>query len=110
MLGDTKLVIFGGMGLSAPIDASSSNGGTTPTGSIETNLTIDENPCVLNGVWIFDCVSRQWSRPQNANVGIDVEGGTFEPVLNTPAPRYAHTSVISRGNLVISGGQDLQNE
>ena len=69
-----------------------------------------EEPCVLNGVWVFDCVARRGNRPDNANVGMNLEEGILEPVENLPAPRYAHTSVISGGKLVVTGGQDLKNE
>jgi hypothetical protein len=41
---------------------------------------------------------------------MNIEEGILEHVENLPAPRYAHTSVVSCGRLVITGGQDLQNE
>ena len=78
--------------------------------SASTEASTTDPPCVLNGVWVFDCITRKWTRPRNANVGINIDEGILEPVENLPAPRYAHTSVISNGKLIITGGQDLHNE
>jgi hypothetical protein len=107
--GRNKLVVFGGMAMTATGNHHSPSI-ATPTSSDGPSVHSEEEPCVLNGVWVFDCITRRWTRPDNANVGMNIEEGILEHVENLPAPRYAHTSVVSCGRLVITGGQDLQNE
>lgn len=97
------------MGLSAPAHGSSTV--DTPTSPEGSDISPSaEDPCVLNGVWVFDCITRRWTRPEGANVGMNVEQGFLERVENLPLARYAHTSVVSGGRLVVTGGQDLNNE
>lgn len=128
----TKLVVFGGMSLAAqeePLDAKGDTSDQDNSNEDDDDDDDDDVPCVLNGLWIFDCVTRTWEQPVSANHLIyqdgnkradpleeqdiqDSKSGSSHDVqsLHIPAPRYAHTSVISKGRLLVSGGQDLQNE
>jgi hypothetical protein len=86
----------------------------------------DNNPnsdklSVHNDVWMFDCRSRKWlpqpspeapistfvsdSTTVHASAGVS---SVQDPAL-LPTPRYAHLSAISRGNLMICGGQRMDN-
>jgi len=59
---------------------------------------------VHDDIWFFDCVRRQWlSQPSPSP-----EYGPQDPDL-LPSARYAHLSSVSRGKLVISGGQHADN-
>jgi hypothetical protein len=53
---------------------------------------------VHNDIWFFDCNTRRWLPRETAQ----------DPSL-VPLPRYAHLSAVSRGKLVISGGQHSDN-
>ncbi|ODN86083.1 regulatory protein ral2 [Cryptococcus wingfieldii CBS 7118] len=81
-----KLVCFGGMSDAEP------------------------NMAVHNDVWVFDCLARRWL-PQpspSGGIGLGIEMAAQDPGL-VPSPRYAHLSAISRGQLVVSGGQHSDN-
>ncbi|WVQ85881.1 hypothetical protein IAT38_008049 [Cryptococcus sp. DSM 104549] len=76
---EDKLVCFGGMSDSDPMS-------------------------VHNDIWLFDCRSRRWL-PQPTSAAGDA---AQDPAL-VPLARYAHLSAVSRGKLVISGGQHSDN-
>ncbi|EIW69823.1 hypothetical protein TREMEDRAFT_11835, partial [Tremella mesenterica DSM 1558] len=54
---------------------------------------------VHSDIWFFDCLTRKWL-PQP-------EEEQDEDLL--PSPRYAHLSAVSRGKLIVSGGQHSDN-
>ncbi|WVW81010.1 hypothetical protein I302_103001 [Kwoniella bestiolae CBS 10118] len=88
---EDKLVCFGGMSDSDPMS-------------------------VHNDIWFFDCLSRKWlpqPSPSNPSViGLGISSpSTQHPQDPSPIPsaRYAHLSAVSRGKLVISGGQYSDN-
>ncbi|WVQ70526.1 hypothetical protein IAR50_000045 [Cryptococcus sp. DSM 104548] len=65
---------------------------------------------VHNDVWFFDCLARRWL-PQpspSAGVGLGIDHALQDP-SKLPSPRYAHLSAVSRGQLVVSGGQHSDN-
>lgn len=82
---EDKLVCFGGMSDSEPMS-------------------------VHNDLWFFDCISRRWipqpSPPDGVALGIDLAA---QDQAFIPSARYAHLSAVSRGKLVISGGQHSDN-
>ncbi|OXG29117.1 regulatory protein ral2 [Cryptococcus neoformans Tu259-1] len=82
---EDKLVCFGGMSDSEPMS-------------------------VHNDIWFFDCISRRWipqpSPPDGVALGIDLAA---QDQAFIPSARYAHLSAVSRGKLVISGGQHSDN-
>lgn len=53
--------------------------------------------CVLDDISVFDIESACWKRP------------TIEPSLFAPRPRYAHLSAVTDDQLLIIGGQDMNN-
>jgi hypothetical protein len=77
VLGEDKLVCFGGMAETDPAS-------------------------VYNDIWFFDCYSQTWLPPPSP---LRELGLAQDPNL-IPLPRYAHLSAVSRGKLVISGGQE----
>ncbi|ODO10405.1 hypothetical protein I350_01000 [Cryptococcus amylolentus CBS 6273] len=82
-----KLVCFGGMSDAEP------------------------NMAVHNDVWVFDCSARRWlpqPSPSGGGIGLGIDMAAQDPGL-VPSPRYAHLSAISRGRLVVSGGQHSDN-
>ncbi|WVO20378.1 uncharacterized protein IAS62_001673 [Cryptococcus decagattii] len=82
---EDKLVCFGGMSDSEPMS-------------------------VHNDIWFFDCISRKWipqpSPSDDASLVID---SAAQGQALIPSARYAHLSAVSRGKLVISGGQHSDN-
>ncbi|WWD20591.1 hypothetical protein CI109_105067 [Kwoniella shandongensis] len=63
----------------------------------------DSDPMsVHEDTWFFDCLTRRWL-PQPAPSSI-----SQNPAL-LPSARYAHLSAVSRGKLIISGGQHSDN-
>ncbi|KAK4683499.1 hypothetical protein P7C73_g6754, partial [Tremellales sp. Uapishka_1] len=83
-----KLVCFGGMSESEPL-------------------------AVHNDIWFFDCPTKKWLPQPSPTTGLGLgvagsEGYTQDPGL-VPQPRYAHLSSVSRGKLVVSGGQHSDN-
>ncbi|WWC92140.1 uncharacterized protein L201_007094 [Kwoniella dendrophila CBS 6074] len=94
---EDKLVCFGGMSDSDPMS-------------------------VHNDIWFFDCSSRRWlpqPHPSSGVIGLGISSPSTstsalpsashqDPSL-IPSARYAHLSSISRGKLVISGGQYSDN-
>lgn len=79
-IGEDKLVCFGGMSESEP------------------------HMSVHDDIWFFDCVRRQWLPQYQPSP----EYGPQDPSL-LPSARYAHLSSVSRGKLVVSGGQHADN-
>lgn len=82
---EDKLVCFGGMSDSDPMS-------------------------VHNDIWFFDCISRKWI-PQPSpsdDVSLGIDSAAQDQAL-IPSARYAHLSSVSRGKLVISGGQHSDN-
>ncbi|TYJ51585.1 hypothetical protein B9479_007834 [Cryptococcus floricola] len=65
---------------------------------------------VHNDVWVFDCPARRWlAQPSpSGGIGLGIDMAAQDPGL-VPSPRYAHLSAISRGQLVVSGGQHSDN-
>lgn len=73
---------------------------------------------VHNDIWFFDCLSRRWLPQPHAPssvIGIGISSPSSststsqqDPTL-LPSARYAHLSSVSRGKLVISGGQHSDN-
>ena len=71
----------------------------------------DSDPtAVHNDIWFFDCFSRKWLPQPPSAAGLPRSGAASEqdPTL-FPSARYAHLSAVSRGRLVISGGQHSDN-
>ncbi|KAL1409730.1 hypothetical protein Q8F55_003727 [Vanrija albida] len=73
---------------------------------------------VHSDIWFFDCRSRKWL-PQpspEGGLGLGLADGmpssasqsSQDPLL-LPQPRYAHLSAVSRGNLIVWGGQRTDN-
>ena len=58
---------------------------------------------VHSDIWFFDCASRRWLPPPSPSPGILQDSSLL------PSPRYAHLSAVSRGKLLISGGQHSDN-
>ncbi|WRT70549.1 uncharacterized protein IL334_007547 [Kwoniella shivajii] len=89
---ENKLVCFGGMSDSDPMS-------------------------VHNDIWLFDCFSRRWvpqPNPSSSMIGLGISSPNTTPTSSQdpsllPSARYAHLSSISRGKLVISGGQHSDN-
>ena len=64
---------------------------------------------VHHDVWFFDCVNRKWLPSPSPGIGLGIaEDDAQDPNL-VPAARYAHLSAVSRGKLVVSGGQHSDN-
>jgi len=65
---------------------------------------------VHNDIWFFDCLSRRWLPPPSPGHPLEMTGTSIEqdPTL-MPSARYAHISAVSRGKLVVSGGQHSDN-
>lgn len=78
MIGEDKLVCFGGMSDSEPTS-------------------------VHDDIWFFDCTARKWLPEPSPEPPI-VQDPRF-----APSARYAHLSAVSRGQLVVSGGQHENN-
>jgi hypothetical protein len=57
---------------------------------------------VHDDIWFFDCINRQWIPQPQPDLGLQ------DPSL-LPSARYAHLSAVSRGKLVVSGGQHADN-
>ncbi|ORX45126.1 galactose oxidase, partial [Hesseltinella vesiculosa] len=53
--------------------------------------------CVLDDVAIFNINTMTWKQP------------AIQPSLFAPRPRYAHLATISAGQLLVVGGQDMNN-
>ncbi|KAK6906786.1 hypothetical protein I203_100773 [Kwoniella mangroviensis CBS 8507] len=76
----------------------------------------DSDPMsVHNDIWFFDCPSRRWlpqPNPSSSVIGLGISSPSHhtpqDPSL-IPSARYAHLSAVSRGKLVISGGQHSDN-
>nr|ODN90063.1 regulatory protein ral2 [Cryptococcus depauperatus CBS 7841] len=71
----------------------------------------ESNPmAVHNDIWFFDCLSRKWlPQPSPSEpVGLGLHSMSQDPAL-LPSARYAHLSAVSRGQLVVSGGQHSDN-
>ncbi|OCF43659.1 regulatory protein ral2 [Kwoniella heveanensis CBS 569] len=81
---EDKLVCFGGMSDSDPMS-------------------------VHNDIWFFDCLSRQWLPQPAPGVGLGISPTAQQDPSLLPSARYAHLSSISRGKLIISGGQHSDN-
>ena len=64
-------------------------------------MTDTDPVSVHDDIWFFDCRTRRWLPPSSPSHG-------QSPEL-LPAARYAHLSAVSRGKLVISGGQHADN-
>ena len=63
----------------------------------------DSDPTsVHNDIWFFDCARRKWMPPLETDLYPE------DPSLD-PTARYAHLSAVSRGKLLISGGQHSDN-
>ncbi|ORY35840.1 hypothetical protein BCR39DRAFT_455988, partial [Naematelia encephala] len=58
---------------------------------------------VHDDIWFFDCVSRRWLQPPTPAPGLVQDQGLL------PMARYAHLSSVSRGQLVVFGGQHSDN-
>lgn len=64
----------------------------------------DTEPMSVHGdIWFFDCRQRRWLAPQDPHPDI------AQDPANIPAARYAHLSAVTRGKLVLMGGQDHSN-
>lgn len=62
----------------------------------------DTDPMSVYGdIWLFDCQTRKWL-PQPTPLA-------SQDPLSLPSSRYAHLSSVSRGKLVVSGGQRSDN-
>ncbi|WWC65357.1 uncharacterized protein I303_107975 [Kwoniella dejecticola CBS 10117] len=90
---EDKLVCFGGMSDSDPMS-------------------------VHNDIWFFNCSSRRWlpqPNPSSSTIGLGISSPSTSSSLQTqdasliPSARYAHLSAVSRGKLVVSGGQHSDN-
>ncbi|WVQ95580.1 hypothetical protein IAU59_002677 [Kwoniella sp. CBS 9459] len=81
---EDKLVCFGGMSDSDPMS-------------------------VHNDIWFFDCLSRQWLPQPSPGVGLGISPSPQQDPSLLPSARYAHLSAISRGKLIVSGGQHSDN-
>lgn len=70
--------------------------------------------CVHNDVWFFDCRARRWL-PQpgpESPIGLGMDGSETFQLPNPefiPQARYAHLSAVSRGQLIVCGGQRSDN-
>lgn len=70
--------------------------------------------CVHNDVWFFDCRARRWL-PQpgpESPIGLGADGSETFQLPNpefVPQARYAHLSAVSRGQLIVCGGQRSDN-
>lgn len=70
--------------------------------------------CVHNDVWFFDCRARRWL-PQpgpESPIGLGMDGSETFHLPNPefiPQARYAHLSAVSRGQLIVCGGQRSDN-
>ncbi|CAO3640878.1 unnamed protein product [Cunninghamella blakesleeana] len=53
--------------------------------------------CVLDDIAVFDVDTLSWNHPN------------IQPSLFAPRPRYAHLATISDNNLLVIGGQDMNN-
>lgn len=63
-------------------------------------MSDSEPMSVHNDIWFFDCTNRRWlPQPSPSDQNPDL----------LPSARYAHLSAVSRGQLVISGGQHADN-
>jgi hypothetical protein len=58
---------------------------------------------VHGDIWFFDCVQRKWLAPPAPHPGLT------QDLANMPAARYAHLSAVTRGKLILMGGQDHNN-
>ena len=58
---------------------------------------------VHGDLWFFDCIQRKWLASPAPHPGI------AEDPANVPAARYAHLSAVTRGKLILMGGQDHNN-
>jgi hypothetical protein len=65
-------------------------------------MSDSEPMSVHNDVWLFDCAARRWLSPPSPSFVAQ------DPAM-LPSARYAHLSAISRGQLVVSGGQHADN-
>lgn len=73
---------------------------------------------VHSDIWFFDCRSRKWLPQPSPEGGLGLglaEGmpssasqSSQDPLL-LPQARYAHLSAVSRGNLIVWGGQRTDN-
>lgn len=63
---------------------------------------------VHNDIWFFDCTSRRWLPSPTPSIGLGIGSGVQDPAM-IPSARYAHLSAVTRGQLVISGGQHSDN-
>ncbi len=124
-LGQDRLIVFGGMGY----QSSDPNWGTNSiVSATSTSSQTPETPCVLSDIHIFDCIARRWMRLSKEvnqitpaspaglvalDSGVAMEEGgqrkSGEPAFVAKA-RYAHLSAVSKGCLIIIGGQNLSNE
>ncbi|ORX41169.1 hypothetical protein BD324DRAFT_574970 [Kockovaella imperatae] len=64
-------------------------------------MSDSEPTSVHNDIWFFDCSTRKWLPSDN--------GSTDGEQALVPMARYAHLSAISRGKLLVSGGQHSDN-
>lgn len=76
-------------------------------GGMADNDPHSEKLNVHNDVWLFDCSSRRWL-PQPSPEAPISPAAVQDPEL-VPTPRYAHLSAISRGKLIVCGGQRMDN-
>ena len=65
-------------------------------------MSDSDHTTVHKDIWFFDCVSRRWMPPLETDLYPE------DPSLS-PVARYAHLSAVSRGKLLISGGQHSDN-
>ncbi|BEJ11237.1 hypothetical protein CspHIS471_0106590 [Cutaneotrichosporon sp. HIS471] len=83
---EDKLVLFGGM----------------------SEQELNGSSFVHDDVWFFDCRTRRWLPQPSPDAG-----PSFEPIAQDPqflpSARYAHLSAVSRGKLIVFGGQRHDN-
>ncbi|TXT06098.1 hypothetical protein VHUM_03571 [Vanrija humicola] len=63
---------------------------------------------VHSDIWFFDCRSRKWLPQPSPEGGLGLGLSSQDPLL-LPQARYAHLSAVSRGNLIVWGGQRTDN-
>lgn len=76
-------------------------------------MTDTDSLTVLSDVWVFDCTARQWLPQASLSIGIGLGIESVPEVRQDaamlPQARYAHLSSVSRGKLLIVGGQHVDN-
>jgi hypothetical protein len=127
LLGQDKLIVFGGMGYQSIDQNSAPNSGASNDSPTSQSL---ETPRVLSDIHIFDCIARRWmhsTQEVNRNPSTSSTGGVVpdsgvmmtegeeregenQDLAFVPTARYAHLSAVSRDCLIIIGGQNLDDE